>query len=233
MLRRHFAYSSAKYCWCVQLYEDLYWQNYDDMESNRIELAKQAKREARLAAEAANKEEDLEMPIELQQGSGFPGLAARVRIPSGFAHEICPHFLSICPLECPSAHLMSNYQACSYANFLRPWRSVHMCSNICAKPWLHPCMHVLSYNLVIVAIETYDSEGDSGHVYPRSPLLRRTLPMPMSKVGQETMPMVCNAQAVGWGAMHLKGVGDALLGEESRCEVTWVWGHPWLLWVVA
>lgn len=48
------------------------------MESNRIELAKQAKREARLAAEAANKEEDLEMPIELQQGSGFPGLAARV-----------------------------------------------------------------------------------------------------------------------------------------------------------
>lgn len=65
----------------MQLYEDLYWQNYDDMESNRIELAKQAKREARLAAEAANKEEDLEMPIELQQGSGFPGLAARVRIP--------------------------------------------------------------------------------------------------------------------------------------------------------
>lgn len=63
----------------MQLYEDLYWQNYDDMESNRIELAKQAKREARLAAEAANKEEDLEMPIELQQGSGFPGLAARVR----------------------------------------------------------------------------------------------------------------------------------------------------------
>ena len=63
----------------VQLYEDLYWQNYDDMESNRIELAKQAKREARLAAEAANKEEDLETPIELQQGSGFPGLAARVR----------------------------------------------------------------------------------------------------------------------------------------------------------
>lgn len=62
----------------LQLYEDLYWQNYDDMESNRIELAKQAKRDARLAAEAANKEEDLEMPIELQQGSGFPGLAARV-----------------------------------------------------------------------------------------------------------------------------------------------------------
>ena len=61
------------------MYEDLYWQNYDDMESNRIELAKQAKREARLAAEAANKEEDLEMPVELQQGSGFPGLAARVR----------------------------------------------------------------------------------------------------------------------------------------------------------
>lgn len=61
------------------MYEDLYWQNYDDMESNRIELAKQAKRDARLAAEAANKEEDLEMPIELQQGSGpFPGLAARV-----------------------------------------------------------------------------------------------------------------------------------------------------------
>ena len=52
------------------------------MESNRIELAKQAKREARLAAEAANKEEDLEMPIELQQGSGFPGLAARVRYPA-------------------------------------------------------------------------------------------------------------------------------------------------------
>ena len=61
------------------MYEDLYWQNYDDMESNRIELAKQAKRDARLAAEAANKEEDLDMPIELQQGSGpFPGLAARV-----------------------------------------------------------------------------------------------------------------------------------------------------------
>lgn len=62
----------------VQMNEDLYWRNYDDMESNRIELAKQAKREARLAAEAANKEEDLEMPMELQQGSGFPGLAARV-----------------------------------------------------------------------------------------------------------------------------------------------------------
>ena len=62
----------------MQLHEDLYWQNYDDMESNRIELAKAAKREARLAAEAANKEEDLGTPLELQQGSGFPGLAARV-----------------------------------------------------------------------------------------------------------------------------------------------------------
>ncbi len=51
------------------------------MESNRIELAKQAKREALQAAEAANREEDLEMPIELQQGSGFfPGLGAKVRI---------------------------------------------------------------------------------------------------------------------------------------------------------
>ncbi len=65
----------------LQLYEDLYWQNYDTMESNRIELAKQAKREALQAAEAANREEDLEMPIELQQGSGFfPGLGAKVRI---------------------------------------------------------------------------------------------------------------------------------------------------------
>lgn len=63
----------------VQLYEDLYWQNYDTMESNRIELAKQARREALQAAEAANKEEDLEMPVELQQGSGFfPGLSAKV-----------------------------------------------------------------------------------------------------------------------------------------------------------
>ncbi|DBB12129.1 TPA: hypothetical protein ACH3X3_006240 [Trebouxia sp. C0006] len=60
------------------MYEDLYWQNYDTMESNRIELAKQAKREALQAAEAANREEDLEMPIELQQGSGFfPGLGAK------------------------------------------------------------------------------------------------------------------------------------------------------------
>jgi len=67
--------------WLLQLYEDLYWQNYDTMESNRIELAKQAKREALQAAEAANREEDLEMPIELQQGSGFfPGLGAKVRI---------------------------------------------------------------------------------------------------------------------------------------------------------
>ncbi len=63
------------------MYEDLYWQNYDTMESNRIELAKQAKREALQAAEAANREEDLEMPIELQQGSGFfPGLGAKVRL---------------------------------------------------------------------------------------------------------------------------------------------------------
>jgi len=67
--------------WLVQMYEDLYWQNYDTMESNRIELAKQAKREALQAAEAANREEDLEMPIELQQGSGFfPGLGAKVRV---------------------------------------------------------------------------------------------------------------------------------------------------------
>ena len=58
---------------CVmQLYEELYWQNYDTMESNRIELAKQARREALQAAEAANRaEEDLELPAELQQGSGF------------------------------------------------------------------------------------------------------------------------------------------------------------------
>ena len=67
--------------WLVQMYEDLYWQNYDTMESNRIELAKQAKREALQAAEAANREEDLEMPIELQQGSGFfPGLGAKVGV---------------------------------------------------------------------------------------------------------------------------------------------------------
>lgn len=67
--------------WLFQMYEDLYWQNYDTMESNRIELAKQAKREALQAAEAANREEDLEMPIELQQGSGFfPGLGAKVRV---------------------------------------------------------------------------------------------------------------------------------------------------------
>ena len=56
----------------MQLYEELYWQNYDTMESNRIELAKQARREALQAAEAANRaEEDLEVPAELQQGSGF------------------------------------------------------------------------------------------------------------------------------------------------------------------
>lgn len=67
--------------WLLQMYEDLYWQNYDTMESNRIELAKQAKREALQAAEAANREEDLEMPIELQQGSGFfPGLGAKARV---------------------------------------------------------------------------------------------------------------------------------------------------------
>ena len=34
----------------MQLYEELYWQNYDTMESNRIELAKQARREALQAA---------------------------------------------------------------------------------------------------------------------------------------------------------------------------------------
>ena len=63
----------------MQLYEDLYWENYDTMESNRIELAKQDRLEALKAAEAANKEEDLEMPVELQQGSGFfPGLGAKV-----------------------------------------------------------------------------------------------------------------------------------------------------------
>lgn len=67
------------YANAMQMYEDLYWENYNTMESNRIELAKQARREALQAAEAANKEEDLEMPMELQQGSGFfPGLAAKV-----------------------------------------------------------------------------------------------------------------------------------------------------------
>lgn len=89
------------------MYEDLYWQNYDDMESNRIELAKQAKRDARLAAEAANKEEDLEMPIQLQQGSGFPGLASnRVRYsccidkPTGWhlSSHVCTSFL-MCQLR--------------------------------------------------------------------------------------------------------------------------------------
>ena len=64
-------------------------------------------------------------------------------------------------------------------------------------------------------------------------MLCRMRPMLMSKVGQETMRMVCSAQAVGWGAMHLKGIGVAPLGEEPRCEVTWVWGHPWLLWALA
>lgn len=63
----------------MQRYEELYWQNYDTMESNRIELAKQARREALQAAEAANKEEELEVPMELQQGSGFfPGLGGKV-----------------------------------------------------------------------------------------------------------------------------------------------------------
>lgn len=64
-------------------------------------------------------------------------------------------------------------------------------------------------------------------------ILCRVRGMLMSRVGQETMPMVCSAQAVGRGAMHPKGVGVAPLVEGARCVGTWVWGDPWLQWVPA
>lgn len=62
----------------MQLYEQLYWENYDTMEQNRIELSKQARKEALQQAAEANKEPEEETPPELQHGSGYTSLAGRV-----------------------------------------------------------------------------------------------------------------------------------------------------------
>ena len=65
-------------CVLMQLYEQLYWENYDNTEQNRIEVNKQARKEALQQAADANKDPEEELAPELQHGSGYTNLAGRV-----------------------------------------------------------------------------------------------------------------------------------------------------------
>ena len=62
----------------MQLYEQLYWENYDNTEQNRIEVNKQARKEALQQVADANKDPEEELAPELQHGSGYTNLAGRV-----------------------------------------------------------------------------------------------------------------------------------------------------------